>query len=282
MLTFTHKAGLHQQLRQIQAAGKTIALVPTMGNLHAGHIALVTAAKSKCDYVVSTIFVNPLQFGANEDLDSYPRTLEDDQLKLDLAGCDCLFAPAIEEIYDSGGEQQTLIHVPLLSDNHCGRSRPGHFDGVATVVTKLFNIVQPDYAFFGLKDYQQFLIIQKMAQDLAQPVTIVGIETTRAPSGLALSSRNNYLTAEQKENAAQIYQCLVDSADKIANGDSDFAALESSARSRLSKAGIQPDYFSICNAHNLQAASEHDREIVILAAAYVGPSRLIDNIIVKR
>ncbi len=278
MHTFTEKADLRKKLKAVRASGKSIGLVPTMGNLHGGHIELVKIAKAKSDYVVSTIFINPLQFGSNEDLDAYPRTLEDDQDKLIAEGCACLYAPSVSEIYSSNLSSQTLIHVPGLSENFCGRSRPGHFGGVATIVSKLFNIVQPDSAYFGLKDYQQFLIIQKLVQDLSHDIEIVGVETQREESGLALSSRNNYLSSEQRKNASLIYRCLVEPAEKVKNGNLYYSKLEQAAKDRLVDAGIEPEYFSICNAENLQVATEIDRQIVILVAAQVGPSRLIDNI----
>jgi pantoate--beta-alanine ligase len=278
MQTFTNKAELRDQLLRVRSAGKTIALVPTMGNLHSGHSALLRAARHKSDYVVSTIFVNPLQFADHEDLDDYPRTLEDDQRRLKTEGCDCLFAPGVEEVYGARPDLQTRLHVPGLSEHLCGSSRPGHFDGVATVVCKLLNIVQPDSAFFGLKDYQQFLIIQKLVQDLAMSIEIIGIETQREASGLALSSRNNYLDSGQKQKAALLYRCLLDTAASIRSGDTDFPALEQAARQRLSGAGITADYFSICSATDLQAATAQERALVILTAAVVGPCRLIDNI----
>ncbi|MFP6826996.1 MAG: pantoate--beta-alanine ligase [Pseudohongiellaceae bacterium] len=278
MHTITHQHELREVLHDACTSGTSIGLVPTMGNLHAGHMELVKTAKASTDCVVSTIFVNPLQFGANEDLYAYPRTLEADKNKLIALDCDFLFAPSVEDLLGAYPQQQSRIHVPGLSEGFCGSSRPGHFDGVATVVNKLINIVQPDKAFFGLKDYQQFLVIRKMVSDLALDVKIIGVETLRAESGLALSSRNNYLGAEQQQTAALIYRCLIDTAASIKAGDRDYNNLETSARDRLAGAGIKPDYFSICNAINLQAAAESESQFVILAAAYIGPSRLIDNI----
>jgi pantoate--beta-alanine ligase len=278
MHTITHQHELREVLNDACTSGTSIGLVPTMGNLHAGHMELVKTAKASTDCVVSTIFVNPLQFGANEDLNAYPRTLEADKNKLIALDCDFLFAPSVEDLLGAYPQQQSRIHVPGLSEGFCGSSRPGHFDGVATVVNKLINIVQPDKAFFGLKDYQQFLVIRKMVSDLALDVKIIGVETLRAESGLALSSRNNYLGAEQQQTAALIYRCLIDTAASIKAGDRDYNNLETSARDRLAGAGIKPDYFSICNAINLQAAAESESQFVILAAAYIGPSRLIDNI----
>jgi len=239
---------------------------------------LVKTAKANTDCVVSTIFVNPLQFSADEDLDAYPRTLEADKNKLIALEVDFLFAPSVDALFGPNPQQQSRIHVPGLSAGFCGSSRPGHFDGVATVVNKLLNIVKPHQAFFGLKDYQQFLIIRKMVSDLALDVEIVGVETLRAKSGLALSSRNNYLSQEQQQTAALIYRCLVDTAASIKAGDRHYHDLEASASNRLAGAGIRPDYFSICNAINLAAAAEDESHFVILAAGYIGPSRLIDNI----
>jgi len=281
MHTFTRKADLRKELKVARASGKSIGLVPTMGSLHSGHLELVKTAKAKSDHVVCSIFVNPLQFGPNEDLEAYPRSLADDQKKLIAEGCACLYAPSVTEIYGLNLSNQTLIHVPGLSDIFCGSSRPGHFSGVATIVSKLFNIVQPDSAYFGLKDYQQFLIIQKLAQDLSHDIVIVGVETQREESGLALSSRNNYLSSEQRKNASLIYQCLVETAKKVKHGGVNFSILEEAAKDRLIDAGIEPEFFSICNAENLQIATELDRQIVILVAAQVGPSRLIDNILVE-
>lgn len=278
MLTITKKAALRKRLKAISATGQTIGLVPTMGNLHAGHLKLIDSAKRNSDFVVCTVFINPLQFGPDEDLSVYPRTLDEDTRKLAAARCDCLFAPSVKELYGSNIQHQTTVHVPELTGMLCGKSRPGHFDGVATVVNKLFNLVRPDTAFFGLKDYQQLLVIRKMNVDLGLGVEVFGIETQRESSGLALSSRNNALSAEQRERASLIYQCLVDTADQIKLGKKNFTDLEQSATLCLQEAGIETDYFSVCEAGNLQAATERSTELVILAAAQVGSSRLIDNI----
>ncbi len=269
---------LRQALKAARAEAKSIALIPTMGNLHEGHLELIRQARRSYDFLVCSIFVNPLQFGANEDLDAYPRTLETDSEKLLAVGCDCLFLPTVTEMYGDNLQQQTEIKVPGLTENFCGRSRPGHFDGVATVVTKLFNIVTPDAAYFGLKDYQQFLVIQKLTSDLALGVEIHGVETQREKSGLAMSSRNHYLSEQQKQNAAALYRSLTDCAAKIEQGNSNFLELEVAAKSYLRDASLKPDYFNICNADNLQAATAATRRIVILAAVHVGNSRLIDNI----
>ncbi len=270
-----------QQLRDTLATyrrqGQRIALVPTMGNLHAGHIHLVETARSHADIVVSTIFVNPMQFGKNEDLDSYPRTLEQDKAKLIAANCDVLFTPTANEIYPTGHENNTVVSVPQVSTRYCGASRPGHFDGVSTVVCKLFNIVQPDTAVFGLKDYQQFLVISKMVADLCLPVTLVGVPTQRDGSGLALSSRNSYLSEKQKHDAVALIETLRWAAsDLLARKPAH--AIEEEAKRRLSSAGFTPDYFAICHARTLEPAQQNDVDLVILAAAYLGKTRLIDNI----
>jgi pantoate--beta-alanine ligase len=249
-----------------------------MGNLHAGHISLVEEAKKQCDYVVASIFVNPMQFGRGEDLDAYPRTLQQDIAKLETAGCDALFAPSAAEMYPHGLESQTVVSVPQLSERHCGAARPGHFDGVATVVSKLFNIVRPDKAIFGLKDFQQYLIIRKMVKDLCFPITIIGMETLRENSGLAMSSRNSYLNSEQKKIAACLHRHLLQAQTDIAAGANNFVALEAKARKDLKQVGIQVEYFSICNAKNLEPATGTDNQLIILAAAFVGNTRLIDNI----
>jgi len=269
---------LQKILQQQVRLGKTIGLVPTMGNLHAGHISLVEEAKKQCDYVVASIFVNPMQFGRGEDLDAYPRTLQEDIAKLEIAACDALFAPSATEMYPQSLDSQTVVSVPELSNRHCGAARPGHFDGVATVVSKLFNIVRPDKAIFGLKDFQQYLIICKMVKDLCFPIKIIGTETLREHSGLAMSSRNSYLPGEQKRNAADLYQQLLKAQADIAAGADNFSALEARATHDLKQAGIEVQYFSVCNAENLEPAISTDTELVILAAVYVGNTRLIDNI----
>ena len=269
---------LRQLIKQQKLSGKTIALVPTMGNLHSGHIKLVEQARQAADFVVTTIFVNPMQFGAGEDLDAYPRSLAADTQKLIAAQCHCLFTPTVEDIYPTGIAQQSVISVPKISENFCGNSRPGHFDGVATVVNKFFNIVQPDQAYFGLKDYQQLLLIKKMAADLAMDIDIIGVATQREASGLALSSRNGYLSDSQKQQAALLYQCLQTARDAILSGNKDFLSLQRQATQLLESMGARVDFFSICNAGSLQPATAEDTALVILAAAFIGPTRLIDNI----
>ncbi|PCI79057.1 MAG: pantoate--beta-alanine ligase [SAR86 cluster bacterium] len=273
---------LRQILKTARSQGKSIALVPTMGNLHEGHLQLIRQARDRYDFIVCSIFVNPLQFSENEDLAAYPRTLEADRESLRSENCDCLFLPSINEIYGDGLEQQTSINVPGLTENLCGSSRPGHFVGVATVVTTLFNIVQPDAAFFGLKDYQQFLVIRKLTQDLALEIAIHGIETHREESGLAMSSRNNYLSEQQRQQASSLYRCLQTCAEQIQQGNTEFNQLEKAAKKELKQASLKPDYFQICDADTLQPPSTDTQHIAILGAIFVGKSRLIDNIRFQR
>lgn len=279
MQTFHSIAELRTALQQARAQGKRIGLVPTMGNLHDGHLQLVHQVKESCDIIVASIFVNPLQFGANEDLDSYPRTLQDDQQKLAAAGCTYLFAPSDAEMYPNGRDTQTEVEVPGLSDLHCGASRPGHFRGVTTVVCKLFGIVQPDVAIFGEKDYQQLMVIRRMAADLYLPVEILGSPIARNSDGLALSSRNGYLSAEQLATAPALYRTLQATKAAIEDGGRrDYRALEDEAYRTLAEAGFERDFFSICNAEDLSPAGDDSRKMVILAAAPLGGARLIDNI----
>ena len=260
------------------AANGTLGFVPTMGNLHAGHLSLVARARADHDLVVVSIFVNPLQFGANEDLDAYPRTLDADSAALIDAGCDVLFLPSAEELYGDDMLKSTRVQVPELGADYCGASRPGHFDGVTTVVAKLFNIVQPDAAYFGLKDYQQFSIIRKMVSDLAMPVALHGVDTVREASGLALSSRNGYLTPEQKALAPLLYQIIKSIGEAIAAGEQDFKRLTQAGKQQLQEAGFQLDYLAIANAASLRTATKEDSHLVILVAAYLGSTRLIDNL----
>ncbi len=260
------------------AASGTLGFVPTMGNLHAGHLALVARARAEHDLVVVSIFVNPLQFGVNEDLDAYPRTLDADSSALIDAGCDVLFLPSAEELYGDNMKASTRVRVPELGTDYCGASRPGHFDGVTTVVAKLFNIVQPDAAYFGLKDYQQFSIIRKMVFDLAMPVVLHGVDTVRESSGLALSSRNGYLTPEQKTLAPLLYQTIRSIGEALAAGEKDFMRLTQMGNQQLQEAGFQPDYLAIANATSLRPAMKEDTHLVILVAAFLGSTRLIDNL----
>lgn len=277
MQTLSHIKPLRETLAQHRATGHRIALVPTMGNLHAGHIHLVEQARQYAEVVVCTIFVNPMQFGENEDLDAYPRTLELDQHKLMAAHCDYLFTPTVAQMYPLGHAAHTVVSVPGLSNGYCGASRPGHFDGVATVVSKLFNMVQPHSALFGLKDYQQFRVIQKMVADLCLPIEVIGVPTQRETSGLALSSRNGYLSPEQKTMAAALIETLQWASEALLHGAT-IASVETEAKQRLVAAQFKPDYFNVCDAHSLVAATEQDRALVILAAAWMGKTRLIDNL----
>lgn len=269
---------LRAAVARARSEGKQIGLVPTMGNLHSGHTALVTTAAQQADFVVASIFVNPLQFGANEDLDTYPRTLAADQEKLLQAGCNLLFAPTVEEMYPHGMAGLTRVTAAQLSNELCGSRRPGHFDGVTTVVSKLFNMVQPDLAIFGQKDYQQLAVIRAMVHDLNIPVQIIGEPTVRAEDGLALSSRNGYLTEEQRHVAPALYRHLSEIVQAIKAGERDYPQLVSQHLQRLEAEGFRPDYLEIRHALTLLPAQASDRDIVILVAAFLGATRLIDNI----
>lgn len=272
---------LRAAIAQARAEGKQIGFVPTMGNLHAGHVSLVQIAAQRADFVVASIFVNPLQFGAGEDLDTYPRTLAADQEKLLAAGCHLLFHPDVAEIYPHGMGDQARVIVPGVSEGLCGASRPGHFEGVATVVTKLFNMVQPDLAVFGEKDYQQLAVIRALVQDLNMPIQIIGAPTQRAEDGLALSSRNGYLSEEQRAAAPALYRGLQAIAEELQRGDRDYARLIDSTQAQQRAAGFIPDYLEIRNAVNLRPAQLDDHHLVVLTAAQLGSTRLIDNLVVE-
>jgi len=278
MRTYSTNAQLQRALREARQQNHTIAFVPTMGNLHEGHLNLVRKARALCDIVVVSIFVNPMQFGANEDLDAYPRTLVADKEKLFAEGVQMLFTPDVKEIYPQGMEVQSQVQVPDLSDTLCGADRPGHFTGVATVVTKLFNIVQPDVALFGEKDFQQLSIIRKLVADLCMPIKIVGVATTRAEDGLALSSRNGFLTAAERKIAPTLNATLQTCREAIACGFDNFMELEAHAKLKLIQAGFEPDYFEIRDARTLREVTEETEEVAILAAAKLGKPRLIDNV----
>lgn len=269
---------LRAAVARARSEGKRIGFVPTMGNLHSGHAALVTKAAQRVDFVVASIFVNPLQFGPNEDLDKYPRTLAADQEKLLEAGCHLLFAPSVEEMYPDGMDGQTRVSVAQLSEGLCGASRPGHFEGVATVVSKLFNMVQPDLAVFGQKDFQQLAVIRALVRDLNMPIQIIGEPTVRAEDGLALSSRNGYLNDEQRAIAPTLYRVLRQMADAIEQGERDFPALIANGQQQLESAGFRRDYLEIRQALSLRPATAEDRDLVILVAAFLGATRLIDNL----
>ncbi|MCC5884828.1 MAG: pantoate--beta-alanine ligase [Gammaproteobacteria bacterium] len=282
MITVSTIAEVRQHVQAARAKGQRIGFVPTMGNLHAGHLALADAARANADFVVASIFVNPLQFGPNEDLDAYPRTLEADQQGLTDHGVDLLFAPAVAEVYPDGMTLQTRVSVPGLGDILCGASRPGHFDGVATVVTKLFQIVQPDLAVFGRKDFQQLTLIRRMVRDLSMPVTILDVPTARAEDGLALSSRNHYLSADERAKAPALYRTLNQIAEQLQQGGADLIKVRKQALTNLEDSGFRPDYVEIRHRHTLQEPLQEDRELVILAAAWMGKTRLIDNLVVDR
>lgn len=266
------------RLRLAQQHGAKIGLVPTMGNLHEGHLELAKAAVQKSDLVVATIFVNPLQFGANEDFDDYPRTLESDAAKLDDAGVDLVFAPPTEEVFGNDRDPRVTVSVPDLAGILCGAARPGHFDGVTTIVTKLFNIVQPDIAVFGEKDWQQLTIIDALVRQLNMPIRVIGVPTVRAEDGLALSSRNQYLTEAERQVAPIMYQTLQDIAHAIASGARNFRSLEQTGRRVLRQGGFDPDYVAVRDAQTLAQPDDGTPSLRILAAAGLGKARLIDNV----
>ncbi len=272
---------LRENLKGWRQFDDSIALVPTMGNLHAGHLSLLELARTLADRVVVSIFVNPTQFGPGEDYAAYPRTLDADRRQLTHANVDILFAPPVEEIYPDGESGGTVVAVPGLSTILCGEFRPGHFDGVASVVTRLFNIVGPDSAVFGQKDYQQLVIIRRLQADLHLPIRIVGGPTMREADGLALSSRNQYLAAGDRSRAAGLHRALADCAAKLTAGKRSFPSLSKKGTADLVAAGFRPDYFAIRNAADLSAASAASRSLVVMAAAHLGRARLIDNLLVN-
>jgi pantoate--beta-alanine ligase len=280
MQTITKLLELRETVRDHRLNRKKIAMVATMGNLHEGHIALIHQAKELADIVIATIFVNPLQFGSGEDLEKYPKTLEADKEQLMQAGCHLLFAPTEDEVYPHGRDNQTIVEVPATSNLYCGSSRPGHFQGVATVVCKLYAMIQPDVAVFGQKDYQQLHIIRQMTQDLSIDVKVVGSPTKRNSDGLALSSRNGYLTQQEREKATALYRTLQDTKQQLEAGCSDFPLLCEAAQSNLEAQGFKRDYFVIANANTLMLAQTGDKHLVLLAAAHMGAARLIDNQVV--
>ncbi|EGV33035.1 Pantothenate synthetase [Thiorhodococcus drewsii AZ1] len=272
---------LRRRVAAWRLAGQRLALVPTMGNLHRGHISLIEEARRRADRVVASIFVNPLQFGPSEDLGAYPRTLEEDRRRLDEAGCDLLFTPGVQVMYPHGQESHTRVEVPGLSAILCGATRPGHFVGVTTVVSKLFNMVQPDVALFGEKDFQQLVVIRRMVADLNMPIEIVGVPIARESDGLAMSSRNGYLTAEERALAPGLHRALLAVESRLAAG-ADIAEVEAATTGMIREAGLGPDYVSIRSAIDLEPATEQDEDLVVLAAAYLGRARLIDNLRIRR
>ncbi|MBB7408491.1 pantoate--beta-alanine ligase [Escherichia coli] len=272
---------LRQQIRRLRMEGKRVALVPTMGNLHDGHMKLVDEAKARADVVVVSIFVNPMQFDRPEDLARYPRTLQEDCEKLNKRKVDLVFAPSVKEIYPNGTETHTYVDVPGLSTMLEGASRPGHFRGVSTIVSKLFNLVQPDIACFGEKDFQQLALIRKMVADMGFDIEIVGVPIMRAKDGLALSSRNGYLTAEQRKIAPGLYKVLSSIADKLQAGERDLDEIITIAGQELNEKGFRADDIQIRDADTLLEVSENSKRAVILVAAWLGYARLIDNKIVE-
>jgi pantoate--beta-alanine ligase len=278
MQTITRIADLREIVREWRLARESIAFVPTMGNLHAGHASLVGAAHTHGRRVVASVFVNPLQFGPNEDFNAYPRTPAEDSALLSELGADVLFLPTVEEMYPKGSIGSTFVDVPELSNILCGAFRPGHFQGVATVVVKLLNLVQPDVAIFGEKDYQQLTVIRISVEDLCLPVRIVGAPTVRAEDGLALSSRNRYLTREERERAPQLYRALDRARRRLETGDSDVAGIEREGMEALVAAGFRPDYFEVRMAGKLERPHGRNVDVVVLAAARLSRARLIDNL----
>lgn len=277
MITIEEVRDLRAQVNAWRRGGN-VAFVPTMGNLHAGHLALVKEARELADRVVVSIFVNPMQFDVGEDFDGYPRTMENDTRLLEGEGTDLLFAPSVETMYPKPKEHQTRVEVPGLSGLLCGASRPGHFIGVATVVCKLFNMVQADIALFGKKDFQQLMVIRRMVEDLAMPVSVVGVETMRESDGLAMSSRNGYLTGSERSIAPVLHRVLNGIKQRLLDGSDDFAGLQDEATHELEENGLRPDYVAIRRADDLNEPQAGESNLVILGAAYLGKARLIDNI----
>ncbi|CAI8342162.1 MAG: Pantothenate synthetase [Cellvibrionales bacterium UBA7375] len=278
MQVFRTISGLRDNLSTHRIRGQSIGFVPTMGNLHDGHLALIKQAKETNDIVVCSIFVNALQFGLNEDWDKYPRTYDSDCAKLDQSDCDYLFFPDDGEMYPNGLDTQSRVICPTMTDVLCGASRPGHFEGVTTVVSKLFNIVQPDEAIFGIKDYQQLAVIKRMSQDLCLPVKIVAAPIHREADGLAMSSRNSYIKKEERPKVKVLKEALELIAQQIKAGNMDFIKLELEAKKRIQFEGFRADYVTISHSKTLQPAAIDDRQITVLGAMYTESARLIDNI----
>lgn len=280
MQILNDKHAVRDCVRQWQQQGLRVGLVPTMGNLHAGHMALVQAAVQQCDKVVTSIFVNPTQFAPDEDLARYPRTPQADLALLEAHGCDAVFMPSVDTMYPLGLDAATQIHVPALSTVLEGAHRPSHFDGMCTVVARLFLMVPADHAFFGQKDYQQLKIVQRMVHDLALPMVIESVPTEREADGLALSSRNTYLSMEERQKAPLLHQVLADVGAEIRMGAVDYRVLEQRAQERLQRAGFVPDYVAIRRRDDLRQPDENDtQELIILVAARLGTTRLIDNLL---
>lgn len=280
MLHFSKISHVRKQINKWKQQGNKIAFVPTMGNLHAGHLALLEKAKELADKAIVSIFVNPIQFDQEKDLQAYPRTLSDDKDKLLASGCDLVFTPSVDELYPNGSHI-TRVEVPKISELLEGEYRPGHFSGVSTVVSKLFNIVMPDIAVFGEKDFQQLMIIKKMVADLDMPVEIIGLPTIREPDGLAMSSRNGYLTSQERLIAAKFYKELQSLHKKLKEGCKDFMELQQLSIKKLNKAGFKADYIEIRKESDLMPVSAEDTDMVILGSVWLGKARLIDNVRVK-
>lgn len=280
MIVVTDKDALREQLNDWRQSGEHIAIVPTMGNLHDGHLELVELARKHAERVVVTVFVNPTQFGDGEDFDNYPRTLELDKRRLKRTNADLLFAPDVSVMYPFGIDTAASVTVPVLTGEFCGESRPGHFDGVTSIVSRLFSLVQPDVAVFGQKDYQQLLVIRRLVEDMSLPIKIVPAPTFREKDGLAMSSRNQYLSEEERLIAPALYETLMAVAHSLETGADSYADLEQGAMDKLAAAGFEPEYFSIRRAENLEPPDRHTDELVILAAAQLGKARLIDNVLV--
>jgi pantoate--beta-alanine ligase len=280
--TVTTIAAVRERVRGWQREGLKVAFVPTMGNLHAGHVSLIEAARRHGERFIASIFVNPMQFGPNEDFAHYPRTPRDDERMLAEAGCSLMFMPEVGEIYPHGAERATRVEVPGLSRILCGEFRPGHFEGVSSVVAKLFHIVEPDVAVFGAKDFQQLTVIRRMVDDLCMPVQIVAAPTVRDADGLAMSSRNQYLTPSERALAPQIFATLQAAAHRLRAGDAEFASIERAGFVALESAGLRPEYFAVRQASDLSSPAPDARELVVLAAVRLSKARLIDNVQVTR
>ncbi len=278
MITVETAASLKEQIARLRQGGKRVAFVPTMGNLHAGHVRLMQEARHRAQAVVASIYVNPLQFGQNEDFDSYPRTPSHDKVALLSAGVDVLFRPTESEMYPRGRAAQTAVEVPGLSDELCGAFRPGHFRGVITAVNRLFNLVTPDAAVFGKKDYQQWLLVRLMTADLGLPVEIVGVDTVREPDGLAMSSRNNYLSPDERKLAPRLYEALNTLRDRVRDKGMALETVEENAIVELKADGFRPDYISVRRQQDLEKPGPDDRKLVALVAAWLGQTRLVDNV----
>ena len=281
MKVFHTVAGLREDLNKHRFQGLRVGFVPTMGNLHDGHLALIKQAAESNDIIVCSIFVNALQFGLNEDWDKYPRTYQTDCEKLRNAGCNYLFHPDDIEMYPNGLDTQSRVICPTMTDVLCGASRPGHFEGVTTVVSKLFNIVQPDEAIFGIKDYQQLAVIRRMAEDLCMPIQITSAPIHRESDGLAMSSRNNYITAKERPLVTVLKESLEWIAAEVKAGNRSFCALENTAKARIIETGFKVDYVTLCNSKTLDLAADDDLEITVLGAIFTKSARLIDNLSIR-